>query len=164
MGNGVTHCEWRHAPEACGGFWEILKKSVSWELDTEWDGWLSLTRGDLCGGGGGRLKSQNRKIVPLSLCRRTLKLKSNKKVRTWTKKSSSVFRVSRSYVLCDMCYVCNEHPMYISHIHVYGHGIQVVDTKAHSIVSHNSKSLHKVTITNMSGLHIHIYFSPPINP
>ena len=26
---GVTECGWRHAPEARGGFWEILKKSVS---------------------------------------------------------------------------------------------------------------------------------------
>ena len=27
MWNGVTECEWRYAPEARGGFWEILKKS-----------------------------------------------------------------------------------------------------------------------------------------
>ena len=28
----TSGCEWRHAPEAhaCGGFWRILKKSVSW--------------------------------------------------------------------------------------------------------------------------------------
>ena len=71
------------------------------------DGWFSLARGDLCGryhtcwrGGGGEIKSQKRKIVPLSLCRRTFKLKGNKKVRTWSKKSLRVFRISRSYVLC----------------------------------------------------------------
>ena len=29
MGNGVTECEWRHAPEIRGGFGVILKKSVS---------------------------------------------------------------------------------------------------------------------------------------
>ena len=74
------------------------------------DGWLSLARGDLCGGchtcwWGCRWKSQNRKIVPLSLCRRTFILKGNKKVRTWTEKSLRVFRISRSYVLC--IYVMN---------------------------------------------------------
>ena len=37
--------------------------------------------------GGGRWKSQHRKIVPLSLCRKAFKLKDNKKFRTWTKKS-----------------------------------------------------------------------------
>ena len=97
--------------EARGGFREILKKSVSWELDTERDGWHSFARGNPCGGcctcwgGEDRWKSQNRKIVPLSLCRRTFKLKVNKKVRTWTKKSLRVFRISRSYVLC--IYVMN---------------------------------------------------------
>ena len=74
-------------------------------------------------GGVGGWKSQNRKIVPLSLRRRTFKLKDNKKkFRTWTKKSS-VFRVSR--FLCSM-YICNERPMYISHIHVYGYGTQKI--------------------------------------
>ena len=29
IGSGVTECGWRHAPEECGEFWEILKKSVS---------------------------------------------------------------------------------------------------------------------------------------
>ena len=55
--------------------------------------------------GVGRWKSQNRKIVPLSLYRRTFKLKGDKKVRTWTGKSLRVFRISRSYVLC--IYVMN---------------------------------------------------------
>ena len=55
--------------------------------------------------GESRWKSLYRKIVPLSLCRRTFKLKGNKKFRTWTKKSSSVFRVSRSYIL--FIYVMN---------------------------------------------------------
>ena len=126
MGNRVTQCEWRHAPEARGGFGEFLKKSVCWELDTERDGGLSLACGDLCGGchtccGGerGRWKSQNRKIVPLSLCWRTFKLKGNKKARTWTKKSLRVFRISR--FLCSM-YICNERPMYISNIRAYGYG------------------------------------------
>ena len=71
IGNGVTECEWRHAPEACGWFCEILKKSVRvLRLETERDGWLSLARGGLRQVShkivGGIWKSQNRKIVPLS--------------------------------------------------------------------------------------------------
>ena len=31
IGSGVTECRWRHTPEERGGFWEILKKSVSWD-------------------------------------------------------------------------------------------------------------------------------------
>ena len=48
MGNGVTQCEWRHAPEARGGFGEILKKSVSWDKtpdELRWD----LPRGKTVG-------------------------------------------------------------------------------------------------------------------
>ena len=90
------------------------------------DGWLSLARRDLCGGchtcwrGEGRWKSQNRKIMPLSLCRRTFKLKGyKKKFRTWTKKSSSVFHVSR--FLCSVLYIY-EHYMSISNMAVSGYG------------------------------------------
>ena len=83
----------------------IWRKLVEMRPASGEDGWLSLARGDLCGGchtcwGGGRWKSQNRKIVPLSLCRRTFKLKGNKKVRTWTKKLLRVFRISR--FLCSL--------------------------------------------------------------
>ena len=31
IGSGVTECGWRHAPEERRGFWEFLKKSVSWD-------------------------------------------------------------------------------------------------------------------------------------
>ena len=58
-----------------GGFWEIWKKSVSWELDTEREGStfgahrgqtnLRAT-GTAQDGGGSRWKSQNRKNVYLS--------------------------------------------------------------------------------------------------
>ena len=65
----------------------------------------------------GRWKSHHRKIVPLSLCWRTFKLKGNKKFRTWTKKSLLVFGVSG--FLCSM-YICYEHSMYVSHIHIMG--------------------------------------------
>ena len=82
------------------------------------DGWFSLARGDLCGGCHtcwvGR-KSQNRKIVP-PYVEKPFNSKVIKKFPTWTKKSLRVFRISR--FLCDICYICNEHPMYISHIHI----------------------------------------------
>ena len=101
----VTH--WKSA-EDFGRFWK--SKWVEIRPASGEDGWFSLARGDLCGGcytcwEEGRWKSQYRKIVPLSLCRRTFKLKGNKKFRTWIKKSSSVFRISRSYILC--IYVMN---------------------------------------------------------
>ena len=35
MGNGARECGWRHAPEACGGFWRFWKKLVSWVLPRE---------------------------------------------------------------------------------------------------------------------------------
>ena len=80
-------CEWRHAPEAWAEIWE---KWGSWILASEEDGWLSELAEAL-----GRVlhvvcgiwKSQHRKMVSLSLCGKTFKLKGNKKFRTWTKKS-----------------------------------------------------------------------------
>ena len=67
---------------------EIWEKSESWVLASEEHGWLSelaealrrvphvIWR---------RWKSQHREMVSLSLCRKTFKLKGNKKFRTWTK-------------------------------------------------------------------------------
>ena len=70
-------------------------------------------------GGGVQMKRPEYKdCASLSLCRKTFKLKGNKKFRTWTEKSLRVFRILR--FLCSM-YICYEHPMYISHIHVYGY-------------------------------------------
>ena len=46
----------------------------------------------------------------------TFKLKGNKRFRTWTKKSISVFRVSG--FLCSM-YIRYEHSMYVSHICIW---------------------------------------------
>ena len=88
-------CEWRHAPEAWAEIWE--KKWVSWVLPSEEEGWLSRARRGLASGAHvvwGRWKSQHIKMVSLSICRKPFKLKGNKRFRTWTKKSSSVFRVS----------------------------------------------------------------------
>ena len=128
MGNGARVCGWRHAPEArigFGGFWKsqlVELSSASGE-----DVWLSLTRRSQGSGlvagatreGGCRWKSQNRKNVYLSpYVEEPLNLKVIKKFPTWTKKSSSVFRVSG--FPCSM-YICYEH-MYVSHIAVSGHG------------------------------------------
>ena len=70
MGNGVTECEWRHTPDACRGFWEILKKSeLRWDLPREKTvGYCLLAEalGRYRTRWGCRWKSQNRKIVPLS--------------------------------------------------------------------------------------------------
>ena len=76
-------CEWRHAPEAWAEIWE---KSVSWVPASKEEGWLLLARRGLVAGAHvvwGRWKSQ----VYLSLCRKTFKIKGNKKFCTWTKKS-----------------------------------------------------------------------------
>ena len=53
--------------------------------------------------GGEMKKPELKECVSLSLCRRTFKLKGNKKFRTWTEKSLRVFRVSR--FLCSMLYI-----------------------------------------------------------
>ena len=113
--NDIMH--WKHAQRILG-FW---KKSVSGVLTSEEYGWLSELTKDLQRVSHvvwGRWKSRHRKIVPLSsLCQKTFKLKGNKKFRTWTKKSSSVFRVWEF-----LCYLCMsyEHSMYISHIRILG--------------------------------------------
>ena len=67
-----------------------------------------------CARGLGQIEKSG---VSLFLCRKTFKLKGNKKFRTWTKKSSSVFRVSG--FLCSM-YIYYEHSMYVSHIRIMG--------------------------------------------
>ena len=107
-----------------GGFWEIWKSQLSWELDSEREGSTFGARWgqtNLCAtgaardGGGGRWKSHHKKLVHLSSLCRSLLLKGNKRLRTWTKKSLRVFRVSG--FLCSM-YICYEHSMYVSHIRI----------------------------------------------
>ena len=100
-------------PEAWGEIWE---KSVSLlpaserksrVLASEEDGWLSELAEALrwvrtwCGEGV-RWKSLHRKIVRLSLCRKTIKLKGNKKFRTWSKEVVKFFVFRDSYVI----YIC----------------------------------------------------------
>ena len=73
MGNRTTECEWRHAPEVCGGFGEFWRKLVelSWDRPQEKTvdfHWLmeALRRVHSCCRGGNRWKSQNRKNAYLS--------------------------------------------------------------------------------------------------
>ena len=88
------------------------------------DGWFSLARRDLCGGChtrcGRMTKPEQKECVSLSLCRRTFKLKGNKKFRTWTEKSLRVLRVLR--FLWSVLYIY-EYYMSISHMAVSGYGI-----------------------------------------
>ena len=70
MGNGTSKCEWRHAPEACGGFREFWSKLVELRTGhrTRRVDFRSLAE-DLgrchTRSGWGRWKSQNRKNVYL---------------------------------------------------------------------------------------------------
>ena len=86
-----------------GGFGEIWEKSVSWDWDLGEARRICALRAPNVM--GDRWKSQHRKIVPLSLCRKTFKLKGNKKFRTWTKKSLSVF-LCFGIPMCVMNILC----------------------------------------------------------
>ena len=70
----TSGCEWRHAPEARGGFGGFWKSQLSWELDTEREestfgarrGQTNLRATGAARDVGSRWKSQNRKNVYLS--------------------------------------------------------------------------------------------------
>ena len=82
--------------------WGIWEKSVSQVFVSKEGGWLSELAEVLRRVPHvvwGRCKSQHRKMVSLSLCRKTFKLKSNKKFRTWAKKSYVFFVFRDSYVI-----------------------------------------------------------------
>ena len=111
MENGASECKWCHVPEACGKFWEILKKSVELRLASGEDSWLSLA----CGGlghvsheMGGGWRDEKARIE--RMCISLLKLKGNKKFRNWTEKSLRVFRISR------FLFYLYGHSMYVLHI------------------------------------------------
>ena len=109
-------CEWRHEPEVCAEDFGRFEKSQLIEscLGRRWLTFAcSLWPCIRCARGLGQMEKSG---VSLSFCRKTFKLKGNKKFRTWTKKSLSAFRVLG--FLCSM-YMCYEHFMYISHIHVW---------------------------------------------
>ena len=95
------------------------------------DGWFSLARGDLCGGchtcwwEGDEKARIERMCISLPY----VETFNSKVIKGFVPEQRSryvFFEFRDSYVLC---YICNEHPMYIAHIHVYSYG-----TKRHIIM------------------------------
>ena len=83
-------CEWRHALEARTEDFGDLRKVSELSFSVRRRRLIFRARRGLEAGverGGDRWKSKHRKMVSLSLCQKTFKLKGNKKIRTWTKKS-----------------------------------------------------------------------------
>ena len=132
IGSGVTGCEWRHAPEERGGFGGLRRKLESWKLDTERGGstfgarWGETNlRAMGAARDGGKWKRQHRKIVSLSLCWKTFKLKDNKRF-VPEQRSRNVFFVFRdSYVLTFLYMVMNipctfRIFMYMAMVHIKG--------------------------------------------
>ena len=139
-------CEWRHAPEARAEDFGDFEK-VSWELDSEREGltfgarWgqknLCATGATRVGGGADGKTSIERLCISLPYVE-TCKLKGYKRFRTWTKKSLRVFRVSG--FLCSM-YICYEHSMDVSHIHVWLRYICIVSSAPNAKLLSTSTSL-----------------------
>ena len=109
--NMTRGCEWRHAPEAhsedFGRFEksqsvEFLarKKTVEIETLARPDEFVRYGRRTCWGGADGKVSIERWYLSPY--VEKTFRFKGNKKFRTWTKKSSSVFCVSGflCYVLC----------------------------------------------------------------
>ena len=109
-------CEWRHAPETRAEDFGDFEKSQLVEFCLGGRRLMFACSPWPCVECARCLGQMEKSGVSLSLCRKTFKLKGNKKFRTWTKKSSSVFRVSG--FLYSM-YICYKHSMYIAHIHVW---------------------------------------------
>ena len=113
MGNGASKCEWRHAPEARGGFWNLKKVSrVETRHRTRRVDFRSLAEalGRCRTRCGGRWKSQNRKIVHLFPYVETpLNLKVMKSVvpERRSRKCFSCFEIPMFYV----------YMLWTSHIH-----------------------------------------------
>ena len=122
MGNGARECEWHHALEARGGFWEFWRKLVELSSASGEDGWLSLACWSQASGlvaGATGVAGADGKVIIERLCIslpyvETFNSKGNKRFRTWTK-WLHVFHDSE--FLCSM-YIHYEHPMYVSHISI----------------------------------------------
>ena len=91
--NGVTGCEWRHAPEARGGLWEIWRKLESWKTrrrTRRFDFWGSLRRDEFARRGirtrsGAKWIRRHSEIVSLSPYVETFNSKLIKRFHTWTR-------------------------------------------------------------------------------
>ena len=126
MRNGASKCEWRHALEACGGFCEFEKKLVELRTGHRTRRVDFRLLAEVLGrcrtrwGGGVMKKPEYKECVSLSLCRRSFKLKGNKKFRTWTEKTLRVFRISRMLYIYIYIYIyIYKHYMSISHIRIW---------------------------------------------
>ena len=117
--------EWRHAQETWAEDFDIWKKSVSWVLASEEDGWLSglaeirpvVCSGvpHLMGGADGKV-SIERLCLPLLMSKNLL---NSKAIKSFVPELRS-----RKHFLCFgipmlSMYVRYEHSMSISHIHVW---------------------------------------------
>ena len=148
---GVTEWGWCHAPEARGGFSEILKKSVSWDETCLGERRLVFACSQrplwwvphVLGGADEKTRIE-RLCLSLSLCWKTFKLKGNKKLRTWTEKLLRVFRILR--FLCSVLYIY-EHYMSISHMAVSGYGTMSLYWETH-LLNKNEFRLIKIKISN----------------
>ena len=107
MGIVTRECEWRHAPEACAEDFGDLRKvsELSSCVQTEKLS-SSVRRRRLAfrasrglAAGARTWFGADEKVVKERLCRKTFKLKGNKKFRTWTKKSLAFFVFRDSYVI-----------------------------------------------------------------
>ena len=108
MGNGTT--EWRHAPEARGGFWGFWKSQLSWPESYlgRWRLTFACSRRPWAGVArdGGRGKSQNRTNVYLiSLCRITFNSKVIKSRKCFSCFEIPMFYVIYIYIYIWTCYV-----------------------------------------------------------
>ena len=123
IGNGASKCEWRHAPEARGGFWEILKKSVSGVesplgrrqlvFACSRRPWAGVARD-----GGGEEKAGNRKNVYLSpYVEKLLNLKVIKSFvpQLRSRKCFSSFEISMFYVIYIYIYI---RTLYVHFTHI----------------------------------------------
>ena len=126
MWPGVCVCEWRHTPEACaedfGGFEKSHELSISVRrrrltFGARRDQTSSLRRGAARVGGGGRWKSQHRKIVYHSPY--VEKPFNSKVIKSFVPELRSCKCFWVSGFLCYL-YMSYEHSMYISHIRIMG--------------------------------------------
>ena len=120
MGNRVTECGWRHAPEARGGFWEILKKVSRVETRHQTRRltfacsrrpWSGAARD-----GGDRWKSRNWKIVPLSPY--VEKPLNSKVIKSFVPELRSRKCFSCFEIQCSMWYMYIFYEHYISTSHI----------------------------------------------
>ena len=112
----TSGCEWRPAPEARGGFWNIWKSQLSWVLPLEKTVGFRLpaeARPEALGWcrtrwGGGQMKSQNRKNEYLS---------------PYVEEPlySKVIKSFVSELRSHKCFSCFEIPMFYVYIYIYEH-------------------------------------------